>query len=92
MAEPRLRVAALRYDQSKGPAPKLVARGEGHVAERILALAREHGIPVHEDRELVDVLARLDLEEDIPGEVYQVVAEILAFLYRAHLVAGGRFE
>ena len=87
MTEPRLRVAALRYDHPKDRAPKLVARGEGHVAERILALAREHGIPVHEDRELVDVLARLDLEEDIPGDVYQVVAEILAFLYRAHLAA-----
>lgn len=87
MSEPRLRVAALRYDHPADRAPKLVARGEGHVAERILALAREHDIPVHEDRELVDVLARLDLEEDIPGEVYQVVAEILAFLYRAHLTA-----
>ncbi len=90
MPEPRLRVAALRYDRPQDRAPKLVARGDGHVAERIMALAREHGIPVHEDRELVDVLARLDLEEDIPGEVYQVVAEILAFLYRAHLTAGGR--
>lgn len=89
MTEPRLRVAALRYDQPTDRAPKVVARGEGHVAERILALAREHGIPVHQDRELVAVLARLDLEEDIPGEVYQVVAEILAFLYRAHLTARG---
>jgi flagellar biosynthesis protein len=89
MTERRLRVAALRYDHPTDRAPKVVARGEGHVAERILALAREHGIPVHEDRELVDVLARLDLEEDIPGEVYQVVAEILAFLYRAHLATRG---
>jgi flagellar biosynthesis protein len=89
MAERRLRVAALRYDHPKDRAPKLVARGEGHMAERILALAREHGIPVHEDRGLVDVLTKLDLDEDIPLEVYQVVAEILAFLYRAHLGAGG---
>jgi flagellar biosynthesis protein len=88
MSERRLRVAALRYDHPKDRAPKLVAHGQGHVAERILALAREHGIPVHEDRELVEVLARLDLEDDIPGEVYQVVAEILSFLYRAHLLAG----
>jgi flagellar biosynthesis protein len=85
MSEPRLRVAALRYDHPTDRAPKVVARGEGHVAEKILALAREHGIPIHEDRELVDVLARLDVDEDIPLEVYQVVAEILAFLYRAHL-------
>ena len=89
MTEPRLRVAALRYDHPKDRAPKLVARGEGHVAAKILALAKEHGIPIHEDRELVEVLSRLDLEEDIPGEVYQVVAEILAFLYRAHLASGG---
>jgi flagellar biosynthesis protein len=88
-SEPRLRVAALRYDHPKDRAPKLVARGEGHVAEKILALAREHGIPIHEDRELVEVLSRLDLEADIPGEVYQVVAEILAFLYRAHLASSG---
>ena len=90
MSQPRLRVAALRYDHPKDRSPKLVARGDGHVAEHILALAREHGIPVHEDRELVDTLARLDLEEDIPDEVYQVVAEILAFLYRAHLGVGRR--
>jgi flagellar biosynthesis protein len=89
MTPPRLRVAALRYDRPADRAPKLVARGEGHVAEKILALAREHGIPVHEDRELVDVLSTLDLEADIPVEVYQVVAEILAFLYRAQLAARG---
>ena len=88
MTPPRLRVAALRYDPPADRAPQLVARGEGHVAEKILALAREHGIPVHEDRELVDTLARLDLEADIPVEVYQVVAEILAFLYRARFTGG----
>ena len=89
MTTPRLRVAALRYDHPKDRAPKLVARGEGHVAEKILALAREHGIPIHEDRELVDTLAQLDLDADIPVEVYQVVAEILAFLYRARVAGGG---
>jgi flagellar biosynthesis protein len=83
MTPPKLRVAALRYDQPTDRAPKLVARGEGHIAEKILALAREHGIPIHEDRELVDALAHLDLDADIPVEVYQVVAEILAFLFRA---------
>jgi flagellar biosynthesis protein len=88
MTPPRLRVAALRYDHPADRAPKLVARGDGHVAEKIIALAREHGVPIHEDRELVATLARLDLDEDIPVEVYQVVAEILAFLYRARFAAG----
>lgn len=81
-----LRAAALRYERATDRAPKVVARGEGHVAERILALAREHGIPIHEDRELVQVLTKLDLDAEIPLEVYQAVSEILAFLYRAHLV------
>jgi flagellar biosynthesis protein len=82
MAGDRLRVAALRYDRETDRAPRVVARGEGHVAERILALARESGIPIHEDRELVHVLAQLDIDAEIPLEVYQAVAEVLAFLYR----------
>lgn len=93
MTGERLRAAALRYDYPTDRAPRVVARGEGHVAERILALAREHGIPIREDRELVDVLARLDLDSEIPPELYQAIAEILAFLARAGRPAhpsGGR--
>ena len=78
----RPRAAALQYDPGHDRAPRLVARGDGHVAERILALAREHGIPIHEDRALVDVLARLDLGSEIPPELYRAVAEIIAFVYR----------
>jgi flagellar biosynthesis protein len=78
----RPRAAALQYDPGRDRAPRLVARGDGHVAERILALAREHGIAVHEDRALVDVLARLDLGSEIPPELYRAVAEIIAFVYR----------
>jgi flagellar biosynthesis protein len=79
--EPR-RAAALRYERGVDRAPRVVARGEGHLADRILAAAREHGIPVHEDRALVQVLTQLDVDSEIPLEVYQAVAEVLAFLYR----------
>lgn len=79
---PRPRAAALHYDPERDRAPRLVARGDGRIAERILALAREHGVPVHEDRALVDVLARLDLGSEIPPELYRAVAEIIAFVYR----------
>lgn len=78
----RKRAAALRYDPDVDRAPRLVARGDGHLADRILAVAREHGIPVHEDRALVDLLARLDLEAEIPTDLYRVVAEIIAFVFR----------
>lgn len=81
------RAAALRYERGKDEAPQLVAKGRGLVAERILELAREHDIPIHKDAALVDVLSRLDLEEQIPPELYLVVAEILGFIYRAQAAA-----
>lgn len=89
--DPKLppRAAALRYQREEDQAPRLVAKGRGLVAERILEIAREHGIPVHRDPALVDVLSRLDLEEQIPSELYLVVAQILAFIYRAE-AAGDR--
>ncbi|MBI5575329.1 MAG: EscU/YscU/HrcU family type III secretion system export apparatus switch protein [Deltaproteobacteria bacterium] len=81
MAKRNRQAAALRYLQGKDAAPRLVAKGSGAVAERILEIARHHGIPIREDRELVQVLASLDLYREIPPELYKAVAEILAFLY-----------
>ncbi len=78
----RPRAAALRYDPDTDRAPRVVARGEGHIADRILEVARREGVPIHEDRALVDVLARLDVETEIPPELYRVVAEIIAFVMR----------
>jgi len=76
------KAAALSYDQEKDVAPKVIARGKGYVAERILELAREHGIPLQEDSSLVELLVKLDLGDTIPYELYQAVAEVLAFVYR----------
>lgn len=73
---------ALRYAPKKAGAPKLVAKGSGYLAERILALAQEHKIPIRQDKNLLQILSRLDLDEEIPEEVYKAVAEILAFIYR----------
>ncbi len=73
---------ALRYDEAREPAPRVVARGVGHVARRILEIAREQGIPVREDPDLVASLAALELGDLIPHELYPAVAEILAYIYR----------
>jgi flagellar biosynthesis protein len=64
-------------------APKLVAKGNGVVAERLIAIARENGIPVIEDKVLVETLDQLNVNQQIPPELYQVVAEILVSVYRA---------
>lgn len=80
--KPSLQAVALRYTPGEDEAPRLTAKGRGYVAERILAVARAHNIPVRQDRNLVQVLSRLELEQEIPPSVYRAVAEILAFVYR----------
>lgn len=76
------RAVALRYDQSSEAAPRVVAKGERLTAEKIIALAEEHGVHVHEDPDLVAVLSKLDVNAEIPEELYRAVAEVLAFVYR----------
>ena len=71
---------ALAYEGGK--APKVVASGKGAVADHIIALARDHGVYVHESRELVALLMDVELDCEVPPELYRVVAELLAWLYR----------
>ncbi|MCX7635667.1 MAG: EscU/YscU/HrcU family type III secretion system export apparatus switch protein [Syntrophales bacterium] len=77
-----LLAAALRYDAKNDRAPRVTAKGRGLIAEKIIALAKQNDIPIKEDPQLVQILYRLDLDEEIPPELYRVVAEILAFVYR----------
>jgi flagellar biosynthesis protein len=83
----RPKAAALRYENGRDAAPRLVAKGQGTIAEKILQLAKDNQIPVHEDPTLIEILSKMDLEEQIPGECYRVVAEILAWIYKAQLKA-----
>ncbi len=78
----RKAAAALRYKQDKEPAPRLVAKGAGTIAEKILEAAAEAGIPIHEDADLLALLMTLDIGEVIPPDMYVAVAEVLAFIYR----------
>ena len=79
---PQRKVVALRYQPTDDRAPKITAKGQGYIAERILEVASAHHIPVRQDKNLVEVLSRLDLTQEIPPDVYKAVAEILAFVYR----------
>ncbi|MCC2686442.1 MAG: flagellar biosynthesis-like protein [Paenibacillaceae bacterium] len=81
------KAVALRYSPEKDQAPVLTAKGKGRVAEEILRRAREHGVPIQEDASLVEVLSKLDLDQEIPPELYQLVAEVLSFIYRTDLEA-----
>jgi flagellar biosynthesis protein len=70
---------ALKYDEVT--APKLSAKGSLEVAEEIIRLAKEHDVPLYENSELVDILSKLELGDEIPEVLYRVIAEIIAFAY-----------
>ncbi len=70
---------ALHYDGKE--APRVTAKGTGELADKIIALAKEHGIPLQEDAALISLLSKLDLGDEIPQALYTAVAEIIAFAY-----------
>lgn len=78
-AESPKKAVALYYDGTT--APILSAKGAGDIADEIIALAKEHDIPIHEEPELVNLLAKLRLGDEIPRELYIAVAEVIAFAY-----------
>jgi flagellar biosynthetic protein FlhB len=74
---------ALRYDANEMRAPQVIAKGQRLIAERIRDMARQHGIPIVENKPLAQTLFKsVDVGQEIPAELYQAVAEILAFVYR----------
>jgi len=80
--EEQKKVAAISYDPAKDRAPQLVAAGRGLIAEKILEVARAFDVPVREDRNLVHLLEALEIDSDIPEELYRVVAEVLVYIYK----------
>lgn len=76
------KAVAFGYDAKSDIAPKLLAKGKGYVAEQLIAEAQKHNIPIQEDKALVELLSQLEINETIPEELYAVVAEVFAFVYR----------
>ena len=76
------KAVALKYTQEKDNAPKVIAKGRGEIAEKIIEIAKIHNLPLYEDKNLVQILEALDLETEIPPDLYRAVAEVLAFVYR----------
>jgi flagellar biosynthesis protein len=86
---PHRRAIALRYEPGD-PAPRVTATGAGLIADRILAAARESGVPVRSDPALAQALAALELGHEVPEAMYVAVAETLAWAYRLDAAASGR--
>ncbi|MDZ4857351.1 MAG: EscU/YscU/HrcU family type III secretion system export apparatus switch protein [Candidatus Hydrogenedentes bacterium] len=75
------KAVALHYDTESDAAPRVVAKGNRLLAERIIEIAKQNDIPIHEDPDLVAILSVLDLDREIPDALYRAVAEVLAFVY-----------
>jgi flagellar biosynthesis protein len=82
MRKKKAKAVALKYETDKDAAPRVVAKGKDFIAEKIIETARAHNVPLYEDKNLVQVLEALDLDTEIPPELYRAVAEVLAFIYR----------
>ncbi|MDR0137350.1 EscU/YscU/HrcU family type III secretion system export apparatus switch protein [Metabacillus idriensis] len=76
------KAAALQYQDKKDAAPRVTAKGKGHVADTIIEAAKLNDVPVQEDPSLIEVLHKMEVNEQIPEELYQAVAEIFSFLYQ----------
>ena len=72
---------SLQYNQSGDRAPKVTAKGQGWVAEKIIAMAQEQNIPIKKDKDLMELLEKIDVGQEIPEELYKIVAELLAWVY-----------
>jgi flagellar biosynthesis protein len=82
MKDDQKKAAALNYRRGKDSAPTVAAKGRGLVAKKIISLARKNGVPIHEDRNLVEILSTIGLYEEIPMELYKAVAETLAYIHK----------
>ncbi|MEA2879955.1 MAG: flagellar biosynthesis protein [Hyphomicrobiales bacterium] len=82
MNKPAPLAVALHYDRSAVPVPRVVAKGRGETGDAILALARDHGVPIEENAALAEALSQVELGEDIPEALYRAVAEVLIFILR----------
>lgn len=86
----RKTVVALRYDMDRDKAPMILATGKGMMADEILRIAEENKIPLYEDPELAKLLAKLEIDREIPAELYTLVAEVLFFVFKLDRMAEKR--
>jgi len=76
------KAVAVKYDDKSSKAPVLSAKGYGSIAEKIIEIARKNDITIYEDADMVEVLSKLDIGDEIPEYLYKAIAEILAFVYK----------
>ncbi len=76
------KAVALKYDKKRDSAPKVKASGKGEIAKRIIKIAQENGLPIKKDEDLVELLSKVELDREIPQNLYKAVAEVFSFVYK----------
>ncbi len=76
------KAVALQYDNEKNNAPKVIAKGEGKSAQKIIQIAQENGVTLKKDEDLVELLSKVELDAEVPPQMYKAVAEVFSFLYK----------
>ncbi len=83
MSDKKKKAVALRFDKEKESAPRVIAKGEGEVAKNIIKIAKEHELPIQKNEDLVEMLSKVELDAQIPENLYKAVAEVFVFLYNS---------
>ena len=78
------KAVALTFDDDRDSAPRIIAKGEGTLAAKIAEVAQKSGVPIRRDNDLVEILSQIDLNQEVPPELYAAVAELLSWVYRAN--------
>ena len=76
------KAAALRYDTSREKAPRVVAKGEGEVANNIIKIAELHNLPIKKDADLIELLSKVEIDKEVPEALYKAMAEVFSFIYK----------
>ncbi|NOX16406.1 MAG: type III secretion system protein [Epsilonproteobacteria bacterium] len=76
------KAVALKYDKSKDSAPKVKAAGKGEVAKKIIKIAEKYNLPIKKDEDLVELLSKVQIDKEIPQNLYKAVAEVFSFVYK----------
>lgn len=87
-----IQAIALRYTEEKDVAPKVVAKGSDYMAEKILSAAKQHSVPIYKNKTLTSMLMAIEIDRQIPPELYHAVAEVLAYVYRVDQRLGKRHK
>jgi len=75
------KAVALKYDKGKKQAPVISAKGEGKTAQKIIKIAKENGVPLKKDEDLIELLSKIELDKEVPPQMYKAIAEVFSFIY-----------